>query len=288
MAETRKNHHHHPHLHSINEQYEEVFSGSKSDEEIITHAQHHALHEHSQHHDMADMTDYLTAVSAYRKTFPDKQQQMEQTPDPAVRQMLLNMQELGLENVFDRFDQQQPQCNFGLAGICCKNCCMGPCRITRKAPRGVCGADADLIVSRNLLRSVAAGTASHGARGRDSMLALKWAAEGKAPIDIDGEEKVLSAAKVYGLDINGKTIRELAGEIAEILLADLSRTVPGQHRTLYSFAPKERLTTWENADIIPISPYHEVYESLHRTTTGTDGDWRNVMKQFLRTGVSFA
>ena len=40
--------------------------------------------------------------------------------------------------------------------------------------------------------------------------------------------------------------------------------------------------------IIPISPSHEVFESLHRTTTGTDSDWRNVMQQFLRTGVSFA
>ena len=35
-------------------------------------------------------------------------------------------------------------------------------------------------------------------------------------------------------------------------------------------------------------PSHEVFESLQRTTTGTDSDWRNVMQQFLRTGVSFA
>jgi len=31
----------------------------------------------------------------------------------------------------------------------------------------VCGADADLIVARNLLRWVAAGVAAHGARGRE-------------------------------------------------------------------------------------------------------------------------
>ena len=31
-----------------------------------------------------------------------------------------------------------------------------------------------------------------------------------------------------------------------------------------------------------------MFESLHRTTTGTDGDWKNVMKQFLRTGIAFA
>ncbi|NLV53148.1 MAG: carbon monoxide dehydrogenase [Bacteroidales bacterium] len=281
-----KLHHHH----DLSEQFEEVFSGKKSDGEILSHAHAHA-HEHhdSEHpHVHGGTQDYIAAVNAYRKTFPNKQQQIEQTPDPAVREMLLHMQELGIETVFDRFDAQQPQCNFGIAGVCCKNCFMGPCRITKKAPRGVCGADADLIGARNLLRHLAAGTASHGARGRASMLALKYASEGKAPIDIEGKEKILAEARTFGLETEGKDIKQLAGEIADILLEDLSRTVPGKHRTIYSHAPKERVATWEKAGIIPISPYHEVFESLHRTTTGTDGDWRNVMQQFLRTGVSFA
>lgn len=77
-------------------------------------------------------------------------------------------------------------------------------------------------------------------------------------------------------------------EVADILLEDLSRTVPGPHRTLAAFAPKERQEVWAALDILPISVYHEVFESLHRTSTGTDGDWRNLMKQFLRTGVAFA
>ena len=71
-----------------------------------------------------------------KKTFASKQQVIEQTPDPAVRDMLLRMQELGIDTVFDRFDAQQPQCSF-IAGICCKNCFGGPCKITKKAPRGV-------------------------------------------------------------------------------------------------------------------------------------------------------
>src|SRR5574344_749471 len=240
-----KLHHHH----DLSEQFEEVFSGKKSDGEILSHAHAHA-HEHhdSEHpHVHGGTQDYIAAVNAYRKTFPNKQQQIEQTPDPAVREMLLHMQELGIETVFDRFDAQQPQCNFGIAGVCCKNCFMGPCRITKKAPRGVCGADADLIGARNLLRHLAAGTASHGARGRASMLALKYASEGKAPIDIEGKEKILAEARTFGLETEGKDIKQLAGEIADILLEDLSRTVPGKHRTIYSHAPKERVATWEKA-----------------------------------------
>lgn len=272
----------HTHTHPSEEEWKEVFSGGSED------TPHHYEHKPHEHHHHDEVADYVKAINEYRKTFPNKQDQIEQTPDPAVREMLLSMQERGIDTVFDRFDRQQPQCNFGLAGICCKNCQMGPCRITKKATRGVCGADADLIVARNMLRAVAAGTASHGARGRASMLALKWAGEGKVPISIDGEEKIRAVCKTYGIDTEGKTIENLAVEVADILLGDLSRTVPDKHRTLYSFAPKERLATWERLGIIPISPYHEVFESLHRTTTGTDGDWRNVMKQLLRTGVSFA
>ncbi len=272
--EHEHDHEHHAHEHHAHEH---------------THHEHiHHDHSHAHPHVHGGVTDYISAVNEYRKTFPDKQTVIQQTPDPAVREMLLRMEEMGLETVFDRFDKQKPQCTFGIAGICCKNCYMGPCKITKKAPRGVCGADADLIVARNMLRAVAAGTAAHGARGRESMLALKYAAEGKINIPIEGEAKVYAAAKAFGIDITGKTVNELAEAVADILLEDLSRTVPAEHKTIKAFAPEERKKVWKALDLLPIGTYHEVFESLHRTTTGTDGDWQNVMTQFLRTGVAFA
>ena len=253
----------------------------------IAHSKHE--HEHGHHsHDSADFHDYTQAVREYKKTFANKQQVIEQTPDPAVRDMLLRMQELGIDTVFDRFDAQQPQCSFGIAGICCKNCFMGPCKITKKAPRGVCGADADLIVARNMLRSLASGAAAHGARGRESMLALKRAGEGVLNLPIEGEAKIRTVCQKFGIDGSGKSLNQLAVEVADTLLEDLSRTVPDDHKTVHAFAPQERLDTWEKLGILPISVYHEVFESLHKTSVGTDGDWRHVMQQFLRTGVAFA
>lgn len=253
-----------------------------------THHIHEHTHSHNHSHSHGGVNDYMTAVAEYKKTFSDKNKVMEQTPDPAVREMLLHMQEMGIETTFDRFDAQKPQCTFGLAGICCKNCSMGPCKITPKAPRGVCGADADVIVARNILRAIASGTAAHGARGRESMLALKLAAEGKLNLPILGKSKVQAVASAYGIKKDGKTIEQLAKKISAILLEDLSRTVPGKHKTLHAFAPKERISVWKKLDILPIGSYHEVFESLHRTGTGTDGDWENLMKQTLRTGVAFA
>lgn len=262
-----------------------------TNEHVHDHGHPHTHdHEHHHHHHggLDNFHDYVEAVTAYRKTFSNKQKVLEQTPDPAVREMLLHMQEMGVETVFDRFDAQQPQCTFGLAGICCKNCYMGPCKITKKCTRGVCGADADVIVARNMLRAVAAGTAAHGARGRESMLALKKAGEGTLDLPIEGEAKIRAACKAYGIDTGDKALHQLAVEVADILLEDMSRTIPDKHRTIAAFAAPERQKVWEELDLLPISAYHEVFESLHRTSTGTDGDWYNIMKQFLRTGVAFA
>ena len=239
-------------------------------------------------HNNSFFDDYNNAVNEYKKSFPSKANVMENTPDPAFREMLVHMEKQGCETCFDRFDSQKPHCNFGIAGVCCKNCNMGPCRVTKKSPRGVCGADADLIVARNLLRWVAAGVAAHGARGREIMLALKAAGEGELNIPISGEEKLRKSAAQLGIAAEGKSKEELAKEVAGVLLEDLSRTVPGKHKTLSAYATKERIEKWQELDILPIGAYHEVFEALHRTSTGTDGDWENIMKQFLRCGLAFA
>lgn len=64
--------------------------------------------------------------------------------DPTVHQMLARAQELGLETAWDRYEAMLPECGFGELGVCCRNCNMGPCRISpfedAGPKRGVCGA----------------------------------------------------------------------------------------------------------------------------------------------------
>ena len=58
-----------------------------------------------------------------------------------------------IETVWDRLAAQQPQCGYCALGLSCRNCAMGPCRIDpfgEGPQKGVCGADADVIVARNL------------------------------------------------------------------------------------------------------------------------------------------
>ena len=237
--------------------------------------------------DKAFIRDYMNAVSEYRKTFPSKDEVLENTPDPAVREMILRQNQLGFDTTFDRFDSQQPQCGFGMAGICCKICNMGPCKITSKSPKGVCGADADLIVARNLLRSAAAGAAQHGMHGREVILSLKWAAEGKLDLPILGQQKIKDTAKAFGIKTERRSIKKIASELADILLEDMSRTGPGDYKIIEALGSEERKKVWKELDILPISAYHEVFEAYHKTGVGTDGDWKSIMQQFLRCGLAF-
>ena len=73
--------------------------------------------------------------------------------DPATQEMLARAEELGIETAFSRADKMLP-CPIGAVGMCCKNCSMGPCRLTKDGQVGVCGATLGTIQARNLLRAI--------------------------------------------------------------------------------------------------------------------------------------
>ena len=58
-----------------------------------THDEHDSHHKHH-----GDTNDYLSAVTEYRKTFASKQNVIDNTPDPAVRKMLLRIEQIGCDN----------------------------------------------------------------------------------------------------------------------------------------------------------------------------------------------
>ena len=112
----------------------------------------------------------------------------------------LTMKE-GIETVWDRFEMQQPPCKYCEAGISCSRCTMGPCRIIPPHRiRGVCGADADLIVSRNLLDMIATGAAAHSDHGRDIVETLYLLGTGKTKdYGIADPEKLHRLCAEYGI-----------------------------------------------------------------------------------------
>jgi carbon-monoxide dehydrogenase catalytic subunit len=185
---------------------------------------------------------------------------------------------------WDRFEAQQPQCHFGSNGICCRICSMGPCRVIGDQV-GVCGANADTIVARNLARMIAGGSAAHSDHGRDVAMTLLAMAEGEAKdYTIKSQEKLLALAEEYGIKTEGKEPKKIAKEIAEIALSEFGQQ-QGKLRFL-SRAPKRRQERWEAQGVWPRGIDREVVELMHRTTMGVDNDYHNILKAGMRAALA--
>lgn len=217
-----------------------------------------------------------------------KEEIFERTIDPTAQQMLEKAAEEHIETAWDRLEAQEPQCGYGLLGICCRNCTMGPCRIDpfgNGPSRGVCGASADTIVARNLARMIAGGAAAHSDHGRDIVEVLHLTAEGKTQgYQITDETKLKRVAQEYGLSIEGRTIEEIAKELAEKAMDEF-----GMIKNTLQFAeraPEKRKELWKNLGIWPRSIDREIVEMMHRTHVGVGADYVNILLHGLRTSLS--
>ena len=77
--------------------------------------------------------------------------------EAATNRLLETGAKVGADAWQFRVKNQTPHCKFGEQGVCCRICAMGPCRITPKAPRGICGCDAHGIVGRLVLTCIDKG-----------------------------------------------------------------------------------------------------------------------------------
>ena len=96
----------------------------------------------------------------------EKKKNRNRSVDPAVLEVLAETEgKYSSDTAYDRFLNMQPQCSYGDTGICCTICIQGPCRITKKASKGICGAHPYTIVARNLVRHALGGCAAHADHG---------------------------------------------------------------------------------------------------------------------------
>ena len=205
--------------------------------------------------------------------------------DGASAKMLVKACAECVETCFDRHETQKTQCGFGKSGICCKICHMGPCRITPKAPKGICGADADTIAARNFLREVSGGTSAHSDHGRHLVLKLKQAAKGEAPgFGIKDEQALKYAAKLYKIECEDRTAGEIALELADLFLNEFSEQ-EGFLKTL-ELAPAKRIGVWNAKNVKPGGIDRTVVEAMHRTTMGVDHDYKNLLMHAVRTALA--
>ena len=204
--------------------------------------------------------------------------------DPAAQEMLIRADELGIGTAFHRADQMPP-CNIGGAGMCCKLCGMGPCRLTKDGQTGVCGATIDTIQARNLVRAIAAGSAAHSDHGRDMAFTLKAVANGEAEgYVIRDVAKLRTVAAKFDIPIEGRAPEEIANDLADLYVAQF-----GQQRgvvVVTKRAPEKRQKLWQEQGVLPRGVDREVVEALHRTHIGDDQDPEHLLHHAIRTSLA--
>jgi carbon-monoxide dehydrogenase catalytic subunit len=205
--------------------------------------------------------------------------------DAASAELLAKAETENIDTCFVRIEKQKSQCKFGTSGLCCRICHMGPCRITKNAPRGVCGADADTIVARNYLREVVGGTAAHSDHGRHLVLRLKKVSEGKGGgYQIKDEKALFRAASNYNIEVEGRIREEVALELSNLLLSEY--TSQEMYLKTLRLAPLNRQNIWKNLGILPLGIDRQVVEAMHRTHMGVDHDYRNILMSAFRTSLA--
>ncbi len=193
----------------------------------------------------------------------------------------------GLETVWERHAAQEPRCGFCDLGLSCRICVMGPCRIDPFGDgpqRGVCGADADIMVARNLARMVAAGAASHSDHGRDLVETLLAVGEGRAAgYQITDTAKLNRLAVEFGVAPDLEPLAQ-ARELALAIMEEYG--IKKGHLTFTKRLPAARLERWQTLGLAPRGIDWEVTEMMHRTHMGVDNDPVNILLQALRCALA--
>lgn len=206
--------------------------------------------------------------------------------DCATLEMIDKAKKDGVETIWDRKDIMKTPCGFGSAGVCCRICNMGPCRVSpvpgKGAERGLCGATADVIVARNFARMCAGGASAHSDHGRSIAFAL----HGTKPdgdYKVRDEKKLMKVAKRFGIETEGRDIYEVAHELAEKGLNEFGN--PFGSITLPPTVPEKRKAVWDKLGVTPRAIDRDVVSVMHSTHIGCSADADHILRLAMRASL---
>jgi len=190
--------------------------------------------------------------------------------------------DLPMETSFHRVETQEVKCEFGLEGVCCRLCANGPCRITPDSPRGICGANADVMVTRNFLRAVSAGSGCYIHIVENTARNLKNTALAKGALKGLGALERLCDL----LNVSGKDTYEKAVNVADAVLADLYKPDFEKMELTKKLAYAPRFKRWEELGILPGGAKSEVFSGTVKSSTNLNSDPVDMLLHCLRLGIS--
>ncbi len=196
----------------------------------------------------------------------------------------------GINLIQDRYHAQQPQCGFGIIGVCCRICNAGPCRIdpiTNLPEKGICGAGIPLIVTRNWLRRVTAGAASKVFLVKSALEALKTAITDGSNMPPLKEEAIVNLSQQLGLfNQKNKGTSNIGREkIYQTALSDLETIKNKPPTWLTTHTPPYLQSNWEHLGILPTQGQYEIIEGIKRSSFGVNADPFGNVRATLKIGI---
>lgn len=190
---------------------------------------------------------------------------------------------LPMETSHHRVKGQSTKCGFGLQGICCRLCSNGPCRITPDAPRGICGATADVIVARNFLRAVASGSGCYIHIVENTAWNLKNTALAKG--EIKGEKALEHLCDLFGIEKKADKY-ENALAVAQAVLDDLYLPAHEEMKLIKKMAYAPRYAKWKELGIVPGGANSEIVKGVVKCSTNLNSDPVDMLLNCLKLGIS--
>jgi carbon-monoxide dehydrogenase catalytic subunit len=203
----------------------------------------------------------------------------------SVHTMLEQTRDDEKQTSFDRMDDQGSRCGFCEKGIRCSLCSQGPCRLTEKAPRGVCGIDADGMAMRNFLLQNTMGTATYTYHAVEVMKTLREAKDG-GTFQIKDWSKLELLAGVLGEAVEPRDT--LPKRVADALLQEFNRDHQSPSPLVEKLAPASRVAKWKELGIMPGGVFHENMYATSSCLTNVDGNYVSLALKGLRLGIATA
>ena len=189
---------------------------------------------------------------------------------------------LPMETSHHRVEGQSVKCGFGLQGVCCRLCSNGPCRITPNGQRGICGATADVIVARNFLRAVAAGSGCYIHVVETTAWNLKNTALAKGVIK--GEKALERLCRIFGIEAQDKYDKALA--VAQTVLDDIYKPEHEKMELVKKMAYEPRWANWDKLGILPGGANAEIVKGIVKCSTNLNSDPVDMLLTCLKLGIS--
>ncbi len=207
---------------------------------------------------------------------------------PEVNELVRKADIEGIDTIWHRYQYQQPQCGFGLTGVCCRRCNIGPCRIDPFGygfPAGACGADQDLMASRDLLELVVSGVAT---RLQEALLMIdiaKAVASGRTrEYSVKSVDRLEEIAGLLG--VGGESCNVKLGSLASLLEREIMRISSEPLVTVTKLVPQEVVEIWRKQGLLPRGLAREYFEANYRMNMGTDSDPMSIIKQAIRIAIA--